>query len=254
MRIPLLATALALVGLSGASLLRLRGEPPASSRPPVPVILELFSSEGCSSCPPADAYLAALDRDQPIDGVTVLALEVHVDYWDRLGWRDPFGSPAFGDRQGAYARVLTGGRVFTPELVVDGRLVMPGADEDAGRTMLRAAAREPRARVTLQREGARIAVDATDIPPAGSEDPAEVLLAVTESGLASDVRTGENAGRRLAHAPVVRSLRSLGRTSGPAVHGDTALELDPRGKAGALRFVAIVQRARSRTIVGAGAL
>jgi hypothetical protein len=217
----------------------------------VPVIVELFSSEGCSSCPPADAYVAALDRTQPVDGAAVIALEEHVDYWDRLGWRDPFGSPAFSDRQSEYARVLADHHVFTPEIVFDGHLVMPGGDEDAARAMMQRSAREPKAHVTLKREGTRLDVQITDVPRASSDDAAEVWLAITESGLATDVPAGENAGRRLAHAPVVRRLRSLGRVVGGAFRGDATLESEPSWKPGALRAVVFVQLHASRAIVGA---
>ena len=218
------------------------------------MLVELFSSEGCSSCPAADAYLATLDRAQPIDGVTVIALEEHVDYWDRLGWRDPFGSPAFSARQQDYARVLADHQVFTPEIVFDGHEVMPGGDEGAARTLLQRVAREPKARVTLHRDGARVTVDVADVPPSSADDPAEAWLAITESGLATDVRAGENAGRHLLHAPVVRRLRSLGRVSGRSLHAETALDPDPTWKASALRAVVFVQLARSRRVLGAATL
>ena len=219
-------------------------------------MVELFSSEGCSSCPPADVYLSALDRAQPIDGVTVIALEEHVDCWDRLGWRDPFGSGAFSERQSDYARVLADHHVFTPEIVFDGHLVMPGGDEDAARTMMQGAAREPKARVTLRRDGPRVTVDVSDLPPSDvvAGDAAEVWLAMTESGLATDVPAGENAGRRLAHAPVVRRLRQIGAVAGGAFHGDAALAPEASWKPSALRVVAFVQLAKSRRIVGAAAL
>jgi hypothetical protein len=232
-----------------------RGDPPA--RLPAgrtPVVVELFSSEGCSSCPPADAYLAALDREQPIDGVMVLALEEHVDYWDRLGWKDPFGDAAFGDRQADYARVLDDRRVFTPEIVIDGRRIVPGGDEDAARALMQASAREPKARVDLRRDGARVVVDVHDVPPASAADAADVWLAITESGLATDVKAGENGGRRLAHAPVVRRLRSLGPVGRDAFHAEVPLDVDPAWKPRALRVVAFVQSRASRAIVGAAAL
>jgi hypothetical protein len=218
-----------------------------------PVIVELFSSEGCSSCPPADVWLSSLDRSQSVDGVTVLALEEHVDYWDRLGWRDPFGQPAFDDRQRGYARVLADHRVFTPEIVVDGHVVAENGDEDGAARELRASASDPRAKVTLARHGDRVTVDATDIP-APNDDVSEIWLAVTESGLASDVATGENAGRRLVHAPIVRVLKKVGATASSAFHGETEAAIEPGWAPGAIRLVAFVQRARSRRIVGANVL
>ena len=217
------------------------------------MVVELFSSEGCSSCPPADAWLGALDRGQTVDGVAVIALEEHVDYWDRLGWRDPFAQPQFGERQAAYSRVLPDRRVFTPEIVVDGRAVVDSGDPDQAARALSAAALEVRARVSLYRQDGRVTIDVSGIP-GGDDDVAEVWLAVTESGLTSDVAQGENAGRRLVHAPVVRMLRRLGAAQDSAFHVETAVALDPSWAPRALRFVAFVQRARSRRILGAGAV
>jgi hypothetical protein len=220
----------------------------------VPVVVELFSSEGCSSCPPADAYLASLDRAQPIEGVTVVALEEHVDYWDDLGWRDPFDDPAFGDRQRDYARVLEDHRVFTPEIVIDGRRVLSDRGDDAARAAMQASAREPKARVELRRDGPRVVVDVRDVPAAPPGDTHEVWLAITESGLVTDVKAGENRGRRLAHAPVVRRLRRLGRVDGATFHAEATLDADSAWRPGALRVVAFVQRSSTRSIVGAGVL
>jgi hypothetical protein len=252
--IPVLGGLVILGSLGSAVWASHRGQPPAALRGTrTPVIVELFSSEGCSSCPPADAWLSSLDRSQSVDGVTVLALEEHVDYWDRLGWRDPFGQGAFGERQRGYARVLPDRRVFTPEIVVDGHALVEGDDSDDAARELRASADDPRAKVTVTRHGDRVTVDASDIPSPG-DDVSEIWLAVTESGLASDVATGENAGRRLVHAPIVRVLKKLGAAPSSTFHGETDAAVDPAWSPRAVRFVAFVQRARSRRIVGANVL
>jgi hypothetical protein len=231
-----------------------RGLPPAALRGgSTPVIVELFSSEGCSSCPPADAWLSSVDRSQSVEGVAVVALEEHVDYWDRLGWRDPFAQPQFGERQRGYARVLLDRRVFTPEIVVDGHSVVENGDEDRAARDLQAAAGEARAHVTLSRRGNHVTIDVSDIP-SPTDEPSEIWLAVTESGLSSDVATGENAGRRLVHAPIVRILRKVGSASTGAFHGDVDVALDITWAPRALRFVAFVQRATGRRIVGASAI
>jgi hypothetical protein len=243
-----------LAGASGVVWATHRGDPPAPLPTGArPVIVELFSSEGCSSCPSAEAWLAAVDRAQHIDGVAVLALEEHVDYWDRLGWRDTFALPQFGERQQAYSRVLADTRVFTPEIVIDGHAVVENGDEDQAARDMRASAAEPRARVDLARHWDRLAIDVSEI--SGYElEPSEVWLAITESGLASTVTEGENAGKRLAHAPVVRALHRVGIVQQASFHVETALDVDATWAPRALRIVAFVQRARSKRIVGANAL
>ena len=232
-----------------------RAEPPArAAGAVVPVVVELFSSEGCSSCPPADAYLAELDRAQHIDGVTILALEEHVDYWDYLGWRDPFSQATFTARQRQYASVLDH-RVYTPEIVVDGRAILEPGDKPQAVRATQASSREPKARIGLNRRGDRLAVDVNDVPSATGDDAAEVWLAVTESGLSTRVERGENAGRMLAHAPVVRALRKLGTVSaGAPFHVEAGVDADPAWKPQALRVVVFVQRVKSRRIVGATAI
>src|SRR5258708_16748376 len=110
------------------------------------VVVELFTSEGCSSCPPADDVLSQLAHRQPVPGVEVLTLGEHVDYWDRLGWRDPFSSPAFSARQSNYdARVFHADQVYTPQLVIDGRLERVGSDAHAVQRAIEQAATRSKA-------------------------------------------------------------------------------------------------------------
>lgn len=179
----------------------------------VPVVVELFSSEGCSSCPPADALLARLDRDQPIPGVEIVALEMHVDYWNRLGWTDPFSQPAFSARQREHAYFMGTRSVYTPQMVVDGRDEFVGSNAAAARLAIERAGRAPHVAVKLARAGDEIAID---VPSIG--EPTRVVLATTERGLSTHVTRGENAGETLAHGPVVRTLRALGAAGAGGFH------------------------------------
>jgi hypothetical protein len=179
----------------------------------VPVLVELFSSEGCSSCPPADALLMRLLRDQPVPGVRIIALAEHVDYWNDLGWRDPFSLPLFTARQETYARRLAAGGVYTPQLVVAGAAHLLGSDEGAARAAIAAAATTMRGEVSARVvPGAAGELDVAARWPEGVE--AEVLVALVQDRVTSGVKGGENAGRKLEHVAVARSLSVVGSGAG----------------------------------------
>src|SRR6266478_7349583 len=118
-----------------------------SARVRVPVVLELFTSEGCSSCPPADALLARLEEQQPVAGAEIIALEEHVDYWDHQGWVDPFSSEQWTLRQQGYASTFSDHGVYTPELVVNGRTGFVGSREREARRNISEAASQPQSEV-----------------------------------------------------------------------------------------------------------
>ena len=210
------------------------------------VLVELFTSEGCSSCPPADAVLARLHREQPVPGVQLIVLSEHVDYWNSLGWKDPFSAALFSDRQGQYS-----GHIYTPQAVVDGRADVLGSDERAIVRAVAAAGREPHGtlRLTATPSGIRIAVTGLS----GHSD-AEVMVAVVEDGLVSRVERGENAGRALAHTAVVRALQRGGTIPAAADRWTNEVPVSLDGSWRRPRVVAFVQDARSRRILAAGVL
>ncbi|ALW85184.1 hypothetical protein AUC43_08810 [Hymenobacter sedentarius] len=215
----------------------------------VPVVVELFTSEGCSSCPAADAALRQLETAQSVPGVEVIALGEHVDYWNRLGWKDGFSSAAFTARQRQYAAGFGSG-AYTPQAVVNGRYEFVGSHAAELAQTVAKAATAPRATVALTTAGSTARVHVASVP-AGTA-AAEVLLVVTESGLASQVGGGENSGRLLRHAPVVRQLISLGKMgSAGTFTGTTELKLNAGWKRPNLRAVALVQETASHRIVGA---
>jgi hypothetical protein len=188
---------------------------------PVPILVELFTSEGCSSCPPADTLLTRLAREKTIGSAEIVTLAFHVDYWDRLGWKDRFSSAAFTERQNTYAAAWRSDRVYTPQAVVDGRVEFVGTDVGRALDALAEASRRPHARVSLTlgavagaspgAGGAARSLAVAVAPPAGASYSADVLLAVAEDGLSSQVTAGENASKRLEHTGVVRTLTRIGK-------------------------------------------
>jgi hypothetical protein len=179
--------------------------------PAVPVVVELFTSEGCSSCPPADALLAKLEAQQPIANTQVIALEEHVDYWNNGGWMDPFSDREWTTRQQAYAAVLKNQNPYTPQIIVDGHTEFVGNREGSALEAIEKAAAQPKAHVTLSLNSSaksgteQAAVTVDQLTAAKHGDKPEVWLAITEAGLHSAVSAGENAGSDVHHASVVRS-------------------------------------------------
>lgn len=226
--------------------------------PRTPVLVELFTSEGCSSCPPADALLMHLDQVQPVAGAEVIALEWHVDYWNYIGWRDPFSSADYSARQSVYAASFGADGVYTPQMVVDGRAEFVGSAEDRARQAIArsAAAAKPVIELGLAQASpvGKLTVRIPALPNAAANETPEIFLALTESGLRSNVSRGENAGRRLEHGGVVRDLLLLGRATlagSPAFATETALKLDPTWQRANLRAVVFVQERNSRRVLAA---
>ena len=227
---------------------------------PVPVLVELFTSEGCSSCPPVDTLLTRLASEQIVGDARIVPLAFHVDYWDRLGWKDRFSSAAFTERQNRYAEAWKSDRVYTPQAVVDGRVEFVGTDVKQALAALAASAARPHATVALvlavddtpQRRTLRVAID----PPAGAAFSADVLLAVAQDGLSSEVTAGENARKRLEHTGVVRSLTRIGRVAkgAPVRLESVKVPIDAAWATGSLRAVVFVQDERTREIHGTGQL
>lgn len=220
---------------------------------PALVLAELFTSEGCSSCPPADRLLETLLKEQPISGVQVVALSEHVTYWDHQGWRDPFGSEQFTNRQKAYGLGFNLDSIYTPQLVIDGVSEAVGSDERNIRRMLMDAAKAPKSRLSVEasvKDGA-LAVTASGpglSTTAGSD--AELWWAVTEDDLVVNVMRGENASRTLRHSGVVRRLQSA-RHDKPIARAGMVLP-GPWEHRERLRVVAFVQSNKTRRVLSVG--
>src|SRR5579871_6682607 len=221
-----------------------------------PVVVELFTSEGCSSCPPADHLLARLENEQPVPQAEILVMEEHVDYWDHQGWRDPFSAPFYTERQQDYALAFAVEDVYTPEMLVDGHPGFTGSDGRRALEAIQNAAKAAHASVTIRRNGeSEIGISASNFP-AGTKS-AEIVLAITEDGLANNVLRGENAGKRLSHAAVARSLSSVARfdaRKSPDYNADVPLHLKPEWNRENLRVIAFVQDRATHRILGAASL
>ncbi len=224
---------------------------PASHEARTPVIVELFTSEGCSSCPPADTLLSQLVKNQPVPGAEVIALGEHVDYWNHGGWADPFSARQFSARQSDYSRAFRLDNVYTPQMVVDGKAQFVGSDDDQAASAIARAARQPKADVSLNWTAGALSVRVDHLPASVKNDPAEVVLAITEDGLSSSVGGGENSGRHLAHSAVVRRLTGLGLVSEGSFTASPAVTLEPAWRRGNLHAVVFVQERANRQIVGA---
>jgi hypothetical protein len=221
---------------------------------PNPVLVELFTSEGCSDCPPADALLRTLDSAQPVPGAQLIVLEEHVDYWDGDGWRDPFSSHAFTLRQSEYVeRLRVANGPYTPQMVVDGSEAFVGNNRPQAGRALAKAAQFPK--VDIQISAARVengkVLAHLEVPVVLSK--AEVFIVVALDHAESQVQRGENGGRRLEHVSVAKQLTSAGKVKkGEGFSKDVAVPLDNPGQA--YRLIAFLQEGDQGKVLGAAVI
>ncbi len=229
------------------------GRPQPTTRPAGVAVVELFTSQGCSSCPPAEAVLADVGRAADRDGRPVYPLAFHVDYWNHLGWADPFSDAAFTRRQYGYGQAFHLESVYTPQMVVNGRVEFNGSDADAADRAIRAALAVP---VTVRVAVAADKADGGGYRVACTADgaPAGTLLnvAVVERGLSTDVPRGENAGHRLDQPAVVRWFTTVPLDG--AARAAVAVPPLPAIGAGRGWVVAFAQRPQDRAVIGADAV
>ena len=230
------------------------GNPAAAAATGVPVLVELFTSEGCSSCPPADVVLGALERTQPVAGARVVPLGLHVDYWDRLGWTDPFSTPRATERQRAYAPLGSGS--YTPQAVIDGHAETVGSRRGAIEQAIGEASKRPHATIAVDLaaragESAPFEITLRVGPlPAGSASDAEAVVALTQNVARVEVKRGENGGSTLEHTAIARDLVIAGAVAGAGGTLKTTIKA-PLGVTGKdLRIVAFVQERTARKVIG----
>lgn len=224
-------------------------EPSEPTRAPapgaVPVVVELFTSEGCSSCPPADAVLAQLERAQDVAGAEVVPIAFHVDYWDGIGWPDPFAMREATARQRSYAAL--GGGSYTPQAVIDGAAQMVGSRKRAVEAAIVEAAKRPHVSVVVRTDGGGIEIDTG----AHASRDAEIVLVTLQKNARVAVPRGENAGKTLDHTAIARDLRVLGPA--PTAGGTTRASFKLPNKLASkdARLVVLIQERGTRRILGA---
>ena len=237
----------------------LRGSDPGSGAR-TPVLVELFTSEGCSSCPPADRFLQTLD-EQPIAGTEMIVLSEHVDYWNHIGWKDPYSASFYSQRQSAYAKRFGLDSVYTPQMVVDGTSEFVGSNSGLADKAFRKALGVPKLPVHLSSISAGASNTLHAHLETGALDAsfgpreADVYVAVALNRAESQVSAGENAGHRLAHVSVVKSLTKVGALKqGQVLAQDVQLKLELGSDPRSLRLIAFVQEPRQGRVLGAAVM
>ena len=205
------------------------GTQKASSSQRSPIVVELFTSQGCSSCPPADRFLTELAAREDVE---IIPLSFHVDYWNYIGWTDPFSSAAWSDRQRRYARSFGGDRIYTPQMVVNGRWEGVGSNRKEISRLLDRAGADPFAvemsvsAELVSEDRFRFTVNTSRFDPVRESERLEMWIAVVESDLVTEVGRGENARKTLRNDRVVRLWMPVG-----------ALEFGASGATGVLEIV-----------------
>jgi len=214
-------------------------------------VVELFTSQGCSSCPPADALLGELLRENLAAGRNVMSLTFHVDYWNRLGWTDPYSQAAFTARQRAYAKALESNSVYTPQMIVNGQYGFVGSNEKSARKYISGVLKETASvvvKVDARFDSDRAKLE-TLFDVVGANETHQLNIAVIETEVGNEVPRGENAGRKLAHTNVVRVFQTVDLSR--ELKGSVTIDLPKELNKDSVAIVAYVQDKTSFKIVGA---
>ncbi len=231
--------------------------PAANSASEVPVLLELFTSEGCSSCPPADHFVQELDARQPVPGVRLIVLSEHVDYWDQQGWKDPYSSHSATQRQIDYARRFGLESPYTPQIIVDGDQVLKLADPQQVMSSFHTASISTKLPIRVHslapdngaRESLRVHVETG---AAAGNMPIEIFVATALDRAESQVLRGENKGRHLEHVAVVQTLTKVGKVEkGKSFSQDVLIKLPKGVDTKNLRVIAFAQERGLGKVLGA---
>jgi hypothetical protein len=229
----------------------------AASKSATPILIELFTSEGCSSCPPADAWLKQIDMSQPIPGAQAIVLSEHVDYWNHDGWKDPYSSSFFTERQDAYVHALGGSSPYTPEMIVDGATELHLENQAQVAQAFQKAAQAQQLPVSIS----ALSIDGDspstlrahiDADGTAARHSADVFAVIALNHAESEVLRGENGGRRLTHAAVALDIVHVGRLEkGKPFSQDFQAKIKPGLDPKNLRLVVFVQETGPGSVVGA---
>ena len=216
-----------------------------------PVLVELFTSEGCGNCPPADRHLVLLEAEQPVAGADVITLGYHVDYFNDRGWQDVYSAPEYTRRQNLYAMRMNLKSMYTPQMIVDGKSEFIGSNPQKASSIISQAADTPKADVSVNVSGNTAEVTMTGFPP---HAVATAVLATVEDALVSNPNAGNNRGKTLQHSSVVRKLQGFGKLPERATEfkGTVELPLENGWKAENVRHVVYVQEDQSGRILAVG--
>ena len=220
-----------------------------------PILMELFTSEGCSSCPPADNWVERLDAAQPLAGAELIVLSEHVDYWDHDGWKDPYSSPQWTARQKGYVTMLGLSDAYTPQIILDGNVEVRPANAQQTKQSLEKAAGAQMMAVRI--DGAALAsgelTGRVEADGGAQKHSGEVYVAVALDKTLTDVLAGENDGKKLTNVAVVKDLVKIGKLEkGKNFDQTFRVKVWPGADAGNMRVVAFVQEPGQGRILGAG--
>ena len=225
-----------------------------NSESPAPgILVELFTSEGCSSCPPADELLRKLDSMHTIANNQIVVLGEHVDYWDGTGWRDRFSSREYTNRQQEYAYRLSVPEPYTPQIVVDGKQQFVGNNAGSLQAALQTAAAEPKTSIailTADLDGNNLILRLKTNPLPQGHKRGDLYIAVADNSDETQVRGGENSGRALRHVAVLRSLQKVAKVGPESMEKDFNLRLPKDLEKNNLRVVAFVQESGNGRVLG----
>jgi hypothetical protein len=250
-------------GLALSTLLLLRAASPGQSLSAVapqaatPILIELFTSEGCSSCPPADAWLQKIDASQPIPGAQAIVLSEHVDYWNQDGWKDPYSSAFFTERQSAYVRLLGSSSAYTPQTIVNGTTELQLSDQVGLNRILSKAAKAAQLPVnigivTVEGNSPTVLRAHIDADGTSSKHSADVVGVIALDHAESQVLHGENGGKRLSHASVALDLIRIGKLEkGKAFSQDFQTKIKPGVDPKNLRLIVFLQESGPGAVLGA---